>query len=635
VRGIARDLAAAGLGRLKPEPPLGDVEGGFDCPIDIRLELPKGAEDACRVFAGRYVKGVSNGPSPEWMKKRLTAVGLRPINALVDVTNYISQDRGRPLHVYDADKLAGAMRARLGRDGESFLALDGKAYAVDETMCVVADDSGPLGLGGVIGGAATGCTEATRNVLIECAWFDPVRTATTGRKTGLVTDARYRFERGVDPASVRPGLDLATDMILKLAGGRPSRAKVAGREPIEERVIAFDFPRVEKLTGLRLAEARIAEILERLGFRVERQGAIARITVPTWRPDVHGPADLVEEVVRIAGLDRVPSVPLPRAQGVTRGVLTEGQRRARRVRRTLAARGFVEAVTWSFVPRAQAQLFGGGDDALELANPISSELTSMRPSLLPGLLAAVQRNRDRGAADVALFELGQAYRGPAPEDQFQAAAGVRAGTARVTGCGRHWSGSAESIDVTDAKADVFAGLAAIGFDAGKAQLTREAPATFHPGRSGILRLGPKVVLAHFGEVHPETLKALDVAGPVAAFEIFLDAIPAEKRRTRAKPPLAASDLLPVRRDFAFVLDKAVPAGDVLRAAANADKQLVAGVSVFDVFEGGSLAAEGKKSLAIEVTLQPTRETLTDKDIETVSQKIVAAVNKATGGEIRA
>jgi phenylalanyl-tRNA synthetase beta chain len=634
VRGIARDLAAAGLGWLKPEPPLGDVEGTFDCPIDIRLEFPKGAEDACRVFMGRYVAGVINGPSPEWMKKRLTAVGLRPINALVDVTNYISQDRGRPLHVYDADKLAGAVRARLGREGESFLALDGKTYTVDETMCVIADDSGPLGLGGVIGGEATGCTEATRNVLIECAWFDPVRTATTGRKTGLVTDARYRFERGVDPASVRPGLDLATDMILELAGGRPSRARVAGREPIEQRVIAFDFTRVEKLTGLRLEEARIAEILERLGFRVERQGAVARVMVPTWRPDVHGPADLVEEVVRIAGLDQVRSVPLPRVQGVTRGVLTEAQKRARRVRRTLGARGLVEAVTWSFIPRAHARRFGGGEDALELANPISSELTSMRPSLLPGLLTAVQRNRDRGVADVALFELGQAYRGPAPEDQFQAAAGVCAGTARVAGAGRHWSGSAQAVDVYDVKADVFAALAATGFDAGKAQLTREAPATFHPGRSATLRLGPKVVLAQFGEVHPETLKALDVSGPVAAFEIFLDAIPAEKRRARAKPPLAASDLLPVRRDFAFVLDKGVPAGDVLLAAANADKQLVAGVSVFDVFEGGSLAAEGKKSLAIEVTLQPTRETLTDKDIETVSQKIVAAVKKATGGEIR-
>jgi phenylalanyl-tRNA synthetase beta chain len=634
VRGIARDLAAAGLGRLKTEPPIGEVEGTFDCPIDIRLEFPKGAEDACRVFMGRYVAGVTNGPAPEWMRKRLTAVGLRPINALVDVTNYISQDRGRPLHVYDADKLAGAVRARLSREGESFLALDGKAYAVDDTMCVIADDSGPLGLGGVIGGEATGCTEATRNVLIECAWFDPVRTATTGRKTGLVTDARYRFERGVDPASVRPGLDLATDMILKLAGGKPSRARVAGREPIETRTIEFDFARVEKLIGLRLENSEIKGILERLGFRVEGRAAVARVTVPTWRPDVHGPADLVEEVVRIAGLDQVPSVPLPRAQGVTRGVLTEGQKRARRVRRTLGARGLVEAVTWSFIPRADARLFGGGDDVLELANPISSELTSMRPSLLPGLLTAVQRNRDRGAADVALFELGQAYRGPAPEDQFQAAAGVRAGTARVAGAGRHWSGSAGAVDVYDVKADVFAALAATGFDAGKAQLTREAPVTFHPGRSATLRLGPKVVLAQFGEVHPETLKALDVSGPVAAFEIFLDAIPAEKRRARTKPPLAASDLLPVRRDFAFVLDKAVPAGEVLRAAANADKQLVAGASVFDVFEGGSLAAEGKKSLAIEVTLQPTRETLTDKDIEAVSQKIVAAVKKATGGEIR-
>ena len=634
VRGIARDLAAAGLGKLKPEPKIGKVEGAFDCPVAIKLEFAKETANACPVFAGRYVRGVKNGPSPAWLQSRLKAVGLRPINALVDVTNFLSQDRGRPLHVYDADKLKGAVRARLGRQGEKFLGLDGEEHVVDETMCVIADDSGPLGLGGIIGGEASGSTEATKNVLIECAYFDPQRTAATGRRSGLMTDARYRFERGVDPASVLTGLDLATDMILKLAGGEPSRAKVAGKAPAAKRVIAFDFARVEKLTGLKLKDSEIKSILEKLGCELEEKGKSVKVSLPTWRPDLHGAADLVEEVVRIAGLDRLPSTPMPRADGVARPVLTERQRRARRARRMLAGRGLVEAVTWSFIARGAAKAFGGGSDALELANPISSEMSSMRPSLLPGLLDAVKRNRNRGFADAALFELGQAYRGELPEEQFVAAAGVRAGSAKLTGSGRHWDGAAGAVDVFDAKADVFAVLAALGFDAGKAQITRDAPAWYHPGRSGVLRLGPKAVLAHFGELHPATLKALDVAAPVVGFEVFLEALPAQKAKSRARPPLDAADLLPVRRDFAFVLDASIAAGDVVRAALQADKALIESVSVFDVFEGGTLAEQGKKSLAIEVTLQPATETLTEKDIDAVGQKIIAAVKAATGGEIR-
>ena len=634
VRGIARDLAAAGMGKLKPEPKLGPVEGKSECPIDIKLEFSKETASACPVFAGRLVKGVKNGPSPQWLQQRLTAIGLRPINALVDVTNYISYDRGRPLHVYDADKLKGPIRARLGEKIEKFLGLDGKEHTVDQTMCVIADDSGPLGFGGIMGGETTGSTDKTKNVFIESAYFDPVRTAQTGRKAGLQTDARYRFERGVDPAYVRGGLDLATDMILKLCGGEPSKMKIAGKEPIENRVIAFDLARVEKLSGVKLSEAEIRKILEALGCRIDGNANAAKVVVPSWRPDIHGPADLVEEVVRIAGLDRVPSTPLPRSGGVASAVLTEKQKRARRARRLLAARGFTEAVTWSFITRKEAAQFGGGSDALELANPISSEMSSMRPSLLPGLIAAVTRNRNRGANDVALFELGQAYRGDKPDDQYLSAAGVRAGTARLVGCGRHWSGKDEAANVFDVKADVFAALAALGFDASKAQIVREAPAWYHPGRSGTLRLGPKVVLAYFGELHPATLKTLDAEAPVAAFEIFLDALPAEKKKSRTRPALTAADLLPVTRDFAFVVPRACAAGDVIKAAAGADKALIKEVNVFDVFEGGALGAEGKKSLAIEVTLQPQTATLTEKDIEAVSAKIVADVKKATGGEIR-
>lgn len=634
VRGIARDLAAAGLGTLKHETRIQGVEGKEECPVGVKLDLPKDAADACPVFAARFLKGVKNGPSPEWLQNRLRAVGLRPINALVDVTNYISQERGRPLHVYDADKIKGAIRVRLGKKGEKLLGLDGKEHEVDESMCVIADDSGVLGLGGIIGGETTGCTEATRNVLIECAYFDPVRTASTGRKTGLVTDARYRFERGVDPASIELGLDLATQMIHKFCGGTPSKARIAGKAPDARRSIAFDTTRVAKLSGLAIDLKEITTILESLGCELSGKGSTLSVSVPTWRPDIHGAADLVEEVVRIAGLHRVPATPLPRQHGVTRAVLTDRQKRARRARRTLAARGLVEAITWSFLPHSQAKVFGGGAAALDLANPISTDLASMRPSLLPGLLTAVQRNRNRGFDDVALFELGQAYRGDRPDDQYLGASGVRAGTATLTGSGRHWEAKAAEAGVFDAKADAVAVLTALGLDAGKAQITRDAPTWYHPGRSGTLRMGPKIVLAHFGEIHPEALKSLDVAAPVIGFEVFLDALPPEKRKSRAKPALSAADLLPVRRDFAFVLDRDVAAGDVVKAAAGADKSLISAVTVFDVFEGGSLAAEGKKSLAIEVTLQPHTGTLTDKDIDVVSQKIIADVKKATGGEIR-
>ena len=633
VRGIARDLAAAGVGTLRPERKVSGVEGTYDCPVEIELKFPSDARDACPCFAGRYLKGVHNGASAIWMQQRLKAVGLRPINALVDVTNYISLDRGRPLHVYDADKLLGPIRARLGRKGESFRGLDGRTHEVDATMCVIADDRAVLGLGGILGGEDTGTTHDTKNALIECAYFDPLRTAATGRKAGIASDARYRFERGVDPAFILPGLDLASAMMLEAAGGIPSRRKVAGAPPDRKTVISFSPSLVEKLGGIKLKETAIRGTLERLGFVVDGSGPSVKVTPPSWRPDVYGAADLVEEVVRIVGLDKVPPAPMPRLGGVARPVLTEGQRRVRRARRALAARGLVEAVTWSFISRNAARAFGGGQEALELANPISTEMSSMRPSLLPGLLFAVQRNRNRGFADLGLFEVGQAYRGNAPEDQFMAASGVRAGAAPLTGAGRHWSGTAAEVGLFDAKADVVALLGELGFDATKAQIARDAPAWFHPGRSAVLRLGPKVALAHFGEIHPEILRMFDLAGAVAAFEVFLGAVPPQRRKGAARAPLEAIDLLPVRRDFAFVLDRDVAAGDVVKAALAADKQLIAGVKVFDLFQADTLG-ESKKSLALEVTLQPTEQTLTDKQIDAVAAKIIAAVGKATGGVIR-
>ena len=633
VNGIARDLAAAGLGKVKSPVAAYDGKRDFDCPVPIELKFSDDTADACSMFAGQVIRGVQNGPSPAWLQQRLRAIGLRPISTLVDITNLITMGHGRPLHVYDIAKLTGTVHARLGKKGESFEALDGKTYEVDENMCVIADDSGVLGLGGIIGGESTGVSEGTTDVLIEAAYFDPIRTATTGRKLNLQTDARYRFERGVDPAFVEPGLAIATTLILELCGGEASKPLVAGSAPLPETVIDFDFDRVEKLTGLVLKPEVMRKTLNDLGFAVTGKGKAVKVAVPSWRPDATGSADLVEEVVRIAGIDTVPSTPMPRGGGVTRAVLTSQQQRARRTRRILAGRGLVEAVTWSFIAREQAQHFGGGSDELELDNPISVDLSSMRPTLLSGLLSAAARNHDRGYADCALFEVGQIYRGDQPGDQVLAAAAVRSGTARLNGAGRHWNGSAASVDVFDAKADASAVLTALGLDVAKVQVTRDAPAWFHPGRSGTLRLGPKIVLAHFGELHPATLKDLGLPGPTAAFELFVSDMPPEKRRTRAKAALDASDLMPVRRDFAFVLDDAVAAGDVIRAASAADKRLITNVSVFDQFSGERLGA-GRKSLAIEVTLQPQKNTLTDEDIDAVGSKIIAAVQKATGGEIR-
>ncbi|MHA1165720.1 MAG: phenylalanine--tRNA ligase subunit beta, partial [Alphaproteobacteria bacterium] len=500
VRGIARDLAAADVGDLKDDT-LKLVEGAFGNPVPIELRFNAEQATACSAFAGRLVRGVKNGPSPEWLQRRLRAIGLRPINALADITNYITYDRGRPLHVYDAGKLKGTIHARAGKKGEEFEALDGNSYKVDEDMCVIADESGVLGLGGIIGGEASGCTADTVNVFIESAYFDPIRTAATGRKLNILSDARFRFERGVDPAFVVPGLEMATKMVLEICGGEASKVTLAGEPPEKDTIIAFDSAEVLRLTGLELVPAEIKFILKQLGFWLSGDGPEYRVSVPSWRPDVSQPADLVEEVIRIVGVDGVKAVPLPRGEGVARPVLTTRQKRVRLARRTLAGRGLVEAVTWSFISRDAASAFGGGQDELELANPISSDLSSMRPSLLPGLAAAAQRNLSRGFSDAALFEVGQAYRGALPQDQFIAAAGIRSGSAQMPGSGRHWSGFARTADLFDAKADALAVLDALGY-AANVQAARTAPDWYHPGKSGVLQLGPQKVLAHFGELHP-------------------------------------------------------------------------------------------------------------------------------------
>lgn len=630
VRGIARDLAASGLGTLKPlnhEP----VKGTFKSPIDVKLDFPKGAEEACSQFAGRLIRGVKNSPSPKWLQDRLLAIGLRPISALVDITNYSTFDLGRPLHVFDADKITGNITARLGRDGETLLALDGKEYAIDSDMCVIADDAKAEALAGVMGGEESGCTEATVNVFIESAIFDPVRTAATGRKLNLMSDARYRFERGIDNDFAVGGCENATRLILDLCGGEPSETIVAGSGPAWRRTIAFRPSRVKGLTGVEVSETEMQRILGVLGFGVEKSAADQwAVSVPAWRGDMLSEPCVVEEIVRVNGYHNIPHVSLPRGDGLPVPALTHAQQKRRTVRRTLATRGLVEAVTYSFLPSHHAVLFGGGQDSLRLTNPISADLDCMRPSVLPNLLAALGRNAARGHGDGALFEVGPQFAGDALEDQTVVASGVRSGFAIA----RNWAGPARKADVFDAKADALAALKAAGAPVDNLQVFDGAPSWYHPGRSGTLRLGPKTVLANFGEVHPGVLKKMDVKGPVAAFEVFLDHLPQPKQKAgQARPLVKLSAFQPVARDFAFVVDNGVEAAQVLRAAQGADKQLISAVSLFDVFVGGNLG-DGKKSVAIEVTLQPFDQTLTDEAIEAVAAKVVAAVVKATGGALR-
>jgi phenylalanyl-tRNA synthetase beta chain len=632
VAGIARDLGATSIGTYKDKIPK-LVKGAFPCPVKVTLDFGK-TPSLCPAFGLRLVRGVKNGPSPDWLQKRLTAIGLRPINALVDITNFITFDRGRPLHVFDAAKVHGNLTVRRAKNGETLLALDGKTYTLDEAICVIADEKGVESLSGIMGGEASGCSETTTDVLIESALWDELNIAQTGRKLGINSDARYRFERGVDPNFMVPGLELATQMVLDLCGGETSDIVVAGDPKPKEKVIDFPSSELPRLTGLKLPLADMRRALDKLGFFAVGQGERMKVVVPSWRPDIHGRADIVEEILRIVGVDRVPSTPFTR-EHARKPVLTTIQNRTRKAKRALAARGLVEAVTWSFVSKEEAELFGGGKTELALANPIAAELSDMRPSLIPGLVTAAQRNADRGFPDIGLFEVGQIFKGDKPEDQLTSASGLRRALAKPSGGGRYWSNKTEPVDVFDAKADAFALLAAAGAPMQALQVVPGGPAWFHPGRSGTIQIGPQNILGSFGELHPRTIAGLKAEGQLAAFEVILEKIPEQKARpTRAKPLLELSPFQPVERDFAFVVDSAVKAADIVRAAQNVDKKLISNVIVFDVYEGKGIES-GKKSIAIAITIQPREKTMTDAEIETLSGKIVAEVTKRTGGVLRA
>ncbi len=629
VRGIARDLAAAGLGTLKPEPAT-KAGATFKSPIAWKRSFDAEYERACPIVAGRYFKGLKNGPSPDWLQNRLKAIGLRPISALVDVTNFFTFDLNRPLHVFDAGKLKGDLVMRMAKSGEQILALDGKTYELDGEMTVIADDNGVKAIGGIMGGEESGCSDQTTEMFLEAAYFDPIRTATTGRKLGIQSDARYRFERGIDPQACVSGVEAATRLILELCGGEASDIVQAGAVPADDRAYELRLSRIPGLAGFDVDSAESKRILQGLGFAVSGSGATWQVKPPSWRPDIIGEADLVEEIVRVHGYDSIPSVPMPRMVAVTTPARTVQQRRPGTVRRTLAARGLTEAVTWSFMAGKDAALFVTEDPAMRLANPMSADLDVMRATIIPNLLDAAARNIARGMRDLALFEVGPQYAGNKPTDQQTVAAGIRSGLAE----GKHWAAPARAVDAFDAKADIQAAIGALGMDPEQPQVSADgAPSWYHPGRSGVLRLGPQIIGA-FGEIHPSILAHYRIEQPTAGFELFIDRVPVPKSKGgKTRPPLKLLPLQPIERDFAFVVAQEIPAEALVKAARAAERTLVARVSVFDVYAGKGVEP-GKKSLALSVTIQPIEKTLTEAEIDAIAARIVANVAKATGASLR-
>jgi phenylalanyl-tRNA synthetase beta chain len=629
VRGIARDLAAFGMGTLKPLDGA-PVKGTFESPIKVHMDLDVEHADACPQFIGRYIRGVKNVESPKWLKDRLLAVGLRPISALVDITNLMTIEHCRPLHVFDADKVHGDIHVRMAKQGEKILGLDGKEYELDPEMTVIADEKFAEAMAGVMGGEVSGCTEKTVNVFVEAALFDPIRTSTTGRRLNLQSDARFRFERGIDSQFLKPGMEIATQLILDICGGEASKIVSAGAAPDRSLSISFRPSRIKGLAGVDVKQDEMKRILGVLGFEISGSGEAWDVSVPTWRNDIVGEACLVEEIVRVFGYDKIPTTPMQRAEVVPHVAWNSDQRRRADVRRSLAARGLVEAVTVSFMAVDQARLFGGGADDLKLVNPISADLDIMRPSILPNLIAAAGRNADRGLADCPLFEVGPQFAGDDADGQEMVATGIRSGRSGR----RNWAEIPRAVDVFDAKADALAALAAAGAPTDKLQTFSEAPGWYHPGRSGTLNLGPKTVIAAFGEIHPGVLAKMYVKGPIAGFEVYLDNLAKQrKNKGTTRSLLKLSQFHGVNRDFAFVVEDGVSADALMRAARSADKALISDVSVFDLFQGGNLG-EGRKSLALSITLQPTEKTLTDSEIDVVCSKIIAAVEKATRGTLR-
>ena len=629
VRGIARDLAAAGLGKLKPQDE-SPVAGTFKSPIDVKIEDSQG----CPLFYGRLIKNIKNAPSPDWLQNMLKSVGLRPISALVDITNLMTMDQARPLHVYDADKIKGNIIVKATKAGEKLDALDDKSYESVENMVGITDDSGLIGFGGIIGGTSTCCDDDTVNVFVESAYFDPMRIARAGRDANIQSDARYRFERGVDPEFIHTGMDIATRLILELCGTdntKISEIIKAGDEPEYKRIIKFNTDFTKKLCGVDVERAQQIQILENLGFEVVDNGDLLSVSQPSWRGDIEGQADLVEEVIRIYGFDKIEPVSVRGDKSVTSPAETQKLCRARSARAAMAAAGLNECVTWSFMPKSLAKHFGSNDNAaLTLCNPISSELDQMRPSILPNLIEAASRNADKGFSDVALCEVGPVFRSAKPDGQNYIAAGLRAGKKTP----RHWASDQveRNVDAYDVKEDAMKVLQACGAPAGNAQISNDAPEYYHPGRSGVLRLG-KNTIAQFGEIHPAILEEMGIKTPMAGFEIFIENIPAPRKKGTAKSLLQISQFQPLSRDFAFIVKDNISANEVIRAAKSADKKLITAAEIFDVYTGKGID-EGHKSLALNITIQPVDATLSEEQLEQIMNNVIDAVANKCGGVLR-
>ena len=628
VRGIARDLAAAGLGELKPLD-VSPVKTSFKSPINWRVDLPEMDPPLAPLVVGRYFRGVKNQPSPKWLKERLQAVDLRPISALVDITNYVMMDVGRPLHAYDADKVEGDIFIRLAKDGEKYKALDGKEYSFDSDMIVIGDDEGVDDLAGIMGGERSGCSNETVNMFLEAAIFDPIRTATTGRKLNIISDARYRFERGLDATSPFWGSEMAARLVLDVCGGEASELVIYGEEPEWGKIFTLRHSRIEGLTGVKVPEPDCVRILEALGFEVSGAGEKIECVVPPWRSDVIGEADLVEEIIRVWGFDEIPMVSMINQDVIPHPALSLRQIREGIAKRSLAVRGMAEAVTYSFLSSRDAVLFGGGADDLRLNNPISADLDVMRPSVLPNLISAVGRNSNIGSTDLAIFEVGPQYADATPDGQQMVAGAIRSGKTSA----RDWTKSSRPVDLFDIKADALFVLKSLGAPINNLQVDPAGtPSWYHPGRSGAFRLGPKI-LGYFGDIHPKVLSVMDVEGPVVGFEVFMESIPASRSKGPSRSLLKLDALQPVNRDFAFIVDQELPAEKLIKAAQGADKSLVSAVQLFDEYIGQGIP-EGKKSLAIAVTLQPKTQTFTDEELESVSEKIISKIAKDIGGHLR-
>ena len=630
IYGIARDLGATNIGIFKPLE-IKKIDGSFTSLINIKVNDE--AVEACPLFIGRHFKGLKNGPSPKWLQDRLRAIGLRPISALVDITNYFCMGLNRPLHVFDAGKVKGDLNIRFSHAGEEIEGLNDKSYKLDNAMTAICDDNGVQALAGVVGAVSTGCTEDTTEVFLEVAWFDPVRTAKTGRKLQINSDARYRFERAVDPVFTHDGVELATQMILDLCGGEASELVIAGKAPDNTRIIEFKTERTLQLGGCDIPDNQQQEILLSLGCDVNTDKDVWLVKTPSWRPDLEGSADLVEEILRINGFDKIEAIPMPRPETYTPSPLTPLQKNISKSRRVLAGLGLSEAITWAFMSSDKAELFGANDEeakkSITLTNPISSEWDMMRPSILPNLIDAAGRNEARGYSDVALFEVGGCYKTAEYDGQITVASGIRVGSAVP----RHWAAAQRPVDAMDAKADVMEVLKSLGAPAENAPISTDAPDWFHPGRSGTVRLGSNV-MAYFGEIHPAVLEEMGIDFPVCGFEIFLENLPTPKKKaSTARKAIKTSQFQPVKRDFAFIVDKNVITETMVRAAKAADKQLITSVEIFDVYEGKGVD-DDKKSIAISVTLQPMEATLTEDQIEEVSQKIIQNISGKTGGLLR-